>query len=471
MAKNKTIYNRTNYKTIAADPNAVYIYEGKVSCPLLAKYLKENFIYIFVKGDANETFKHYLWDGYYRLVSEREFKAFIKALIPENKNRTRDVNEVYQLICWDDFDVDRDEINADENIIVFKNGVLHLDTMELKPHSPDYLSTVMIPHNFVADAPKPKTGHFDKYLDHLTAGDKGKASLILQVLGMAISNVFGYRPKKALFMVGEGDTGKSVIRGLAARLVGKQNNSGINLETLEARFGTSVIYGKRLIGSPDMSYMTVKELHAFKMITGGDDILAEFKRENAFTYRFEGVVWFCMNELPKFGGDKGDHVYNRMMIVECNPNKPEFLDKKLPDKLMKEVEYIISLAVKELLRVIENGYDYILPASCNSAAEHFKKENNSFLQFFDECATDRPDGKIIDSCTRKRFYDIYAAWCRDNNRGVAETKQAMNKLLEHMGKAAVVTIHGVRYYTNFTLTTEANSEYKKAYGYDNTAKI
>lgn len=35
----------------------------------------------------------------------------------------------------------RSQIDADENIINFKNSVLHLDTMLLKPHSPSYLCT------------------------------------------------------------------------------------------------------------------------------------------------------------------------------------------------------------------------------------------------------------------------------------------------------------------------------------------
>ncbi|MCL2410534.1 MAG: phage/plasmid primase, P4 family [Treponema sp.] len=450
-----------------------YIYDDKINCALLAEFIKERERYIFVRDHAKENVQHYLYkNGYYSLIADLEFKSFIKNFIPLEMQKMEHINEAFNLISLDDKFLRRSQIDNNENIINFKNGVLHLDTMELKPHSPDYICTKRIPHNFVPDAPRPDTGHFDKYMAHLTTGDKGKASLILQVLGMAISNIKGYRPKKGLFMFGEGDTGKSVIRGLAAHLVGEENNSGINLETLEARFGTSVIYGKRLVGSPDMSFMTVKELHAFKMITGGDDITAEYKRENAFTYRFDGVVWFCMNELPKFGGDKGDHVYDRMMMVECNPKKPEFLDRELPEKLLTEIEYIISLAIKELQKVIDNGYNYVIPQSVRDSREYYKKQNSSFLLFFDECTTPRLDGKIYDKCTRKKFYDVYAAWCKDNNRGVSETKPAVLKMLESMGKAASYQDkHGNRYYRDFTLTLETKRDYSKVYGYDDTMNI
>ena len=29
-------------------------------------------------------------------------------------------------------------------------------------------------------------------------------------------------------------------------------------------------------------------------------------------------LWFCTNEMPNFGGDKGKWVYDRMIIVKCN---------------------------------------------------------------------------------------------------------------------------------------------------------
>ena len=69
--------------------------------------------------------------------------------------------------------------------------------------------------------------------------------------------------KKALFMYGPGDTGKSILKSLVEHLLGKGNFIGIDLAEIEARFGTGGIYGKRLVGSSDMSFMTVAELILF----------------------------------------------------------------------------------------------------------------------------------------------------------------------------------------------------------------
>lgn len=207
-------------------------------------------------------------------------------------------------------------MNTEENLINFSNGLLNIDTMELMPHSPEVLSAIQLPCNWTGKVVA--TPVFDRFLDTLTTGNKETQELLMQFIGVCISNVKGWRMKKALFMVGAGDTGKSQLKSLTELLLGKGNYVAMDLGEIEARFGTSNIYGKRLAGSSDMSFMTVDELKTFKKCTGGDSIFAEFKGKNGFEFVFGGVFWFCMNRTPRFGGDDGEWVYNRIMQVECN---------------------------------------------------------------------------------------------------------------------------------------------------------
>ena len=133
----------------------------------------------------------------------------------------------------------------------------------------------------------------------LTNGDAAIRQLLLEFMGACISNVKGWRMKKALFLVGEGDTGKSQLKSLVERLLGTGNYIGIDLTEIEARFGTGALYGTRLAGSSDMSFLTVAELKTFKKITGGDSLFAEFKGQQGFEFTYGGLLWFCMNRLPK----------------------------------------------------------------------------------------------------------------------------------------------------------------------------
>ena len=96
--------------------------------------------------------------------------------------------------------------------------------------------------------------------------------------------------KKALFLVGQGDTGKSQLKSLVERLLGRGNFIGIDLKEIESRFGTGAVYGTRLAGSSDMSFLSVDELKTFKKMTGGDSLFAEFKGQQAFEFTFNGLL-------------------------------------------------------------------------------------------------------------------------------------------------------------------------------------
>lgn len=70
-----------------------------------------------------------------------------------------------------------------------------------------------------------------------------------------------------------------------------------------------------------------------------------------------------MNRLPKFGGDDGRWVYDRIMVVECpNAIPPEKQDKQLLE--YAEREGIVYKAVKTLPTVIANGYRFSLRWLC-----------------------------------------------------------------------------------------------------------
>ena len=96
--------------------------------------------------------------------------------------------------------------------------------------------------------------------------------------------------KKSLWMVGPGNTGKSVLKTLVEQILGSHNFIGIDLSEIEARFGTGAIYGKRLAGSSDMSFITIKELKTFKKCTGGDSLFAEFKGQSPFQFTYNGLL-------------------------------------------------------------------------------------------------------------------------------------------------------------------------------------
>lgn len=337
--------------------------------------------------------------------------------------------------------------------------------MTMHPHSPDFLSTIQIPCNW-AENPIP-TPVFDSYMKTLTNGNNEILQLLLEFMGACISNIKGYRMKKVLFLVGDGNTGKSQIKNLTEKLLDSENFIGIDLKEIESRFGTGAIYGTRLAGSSDMSFLSVDELKTFKKITGGDSLFAEFKGMQGFQYTYNGLLWFCMNRLPKFGGDDGQWVYDRIMIVKCpNAVTPDRQYKTLLDKMYAEREGIVYKIVHAVQNVINNGYVFTEPQSVTDAREAYQGENSSVISFFTECMEKRFGSKINDSCTTGKVYDVYKAWCCDNTNGYAKSARDFRKnLAEYLGKNVDDFTHP------YTLSNNTKLQYSRAYGYDDTALL
>lgn len=445
----------------------------RISATKLAKEVKARVKYILVRDNGKEGVRVYVYEhGVYVYYAPDMFKAVIKNIIAEYDEDVVSMGAVHETnaILTTDLDYTPESaLNAREDIINFRNGLLVVTATDARliPHMPDILTTIQIPCNYTENLiPTP---NFDRYLHTLTNGDRDVQQLLLEFMGVVISNIKGYRMKKSLFLVGAGDTGKSVLKSLTEHLIGRGNFIGIDLKEIEARFGTGAIYGTRLAGSSDMSFLSVDELKTFKKITGGDSLFAEFKGQQAFEFTYDGLLWFCMNRLPKFGGDDGKWVYDRIMVVECkNVIPPEKQDKQLLDKLYAEREGIVRKAAMVMMKVIKNGYRFSEPKSVTAAREQYMSDNNTVISFWNECMVQR--GKISDKATVGKIYDVYKAWCQDNNSGYAKSaKEFRNIISDYLNTSyADLTLRSKAgiVYKNYTLSVDTKQQYCRIYGYD-----
>lgn len=441
---------------------------ASVSAPLLARYTREHLDYLLVRDNGTQAIMKYVYkDGVYTLYDtamlQGEIVRFIAAY-DEELVKMNTVKEVVNILLSDLEYTAQEELNADESIINFQNGLLKIGTdgTELIPHNPQVLSTIQIPCNWNT-APIP-TPVFDQYISTLTNGDKAVEQLLLEYIGACISNIQGWRMKKTLFLVGSGNTGKSQLKSLTEKLLGNGNFVGIDLSEIEARFGTGTIYGKRLAGSSDMSFMSIGEIKTLKRISGGDSIHAEFKGQQSFQYTYKGLTWFCMNKLPRFSGDTGQWVYDRIMVVDCpNVIPVDQQDKQLLDKMYAEREGIVQKAVAALQRVIANGYRFTEPDSVKLARTEYQKTNSTVITFFAECMCPWPDGRIdIYSCTTGKIHKAYLEWCKQNNNGHSKSgKEFRDELAAYLATTfADMTTrrNGNTFYKDYTLTNEAKED-------------
>ncbi|MDR0919599.1 MAG: DUF5906 domain-containing protein [Oscillospiraceae bacterium] len=303
-------------------------------------------------------------------------------------------------------------MNEAEEYINFRNGLLNINTMRLEPHTPQIFSTIQIPCDWKnEDIPTPV---FDRFISTFTENNRQKAQLLLEYIGAVISNIYGYRFKKCMFLVGEGNSGKSLISALINRLIGTDNSSERSLKRMSERFGETAVYMKRFVYSGDLSFMKIDQMDRFKELTGGDTISVEYKNQEPFDYQFRGLMLFGMNALPKFGGDKGIHVYERMLILKCDNVIPKSQqDPYLINKLFDEREGIIRKCILSLRSVIENNFQFHIPDECKINIEEYQHDNSSVIEFWQECIEPCIDPE---TCINKssEVYQTFQQWCKNN---------------------------------------------------------
>jgi phage/plasmid-associated DNA primase len=151
-------------------------------------------------------------------------------------------------------------------------------------------------------------------------------------------------------------------------------------------------------------------------VVGGDDVLMEKKYAEPINAGFTGVVWFTMNEAPAFGGDRGKHVFERLMMIRCGkPVPPERQDKRLLDKLYTERQGIVYICLMAAREVVARGYRYAVPEASQQEINAYVLDTSSVKTFLDECCTfsglDAPKENLH---LGTPVMDGYARWCKAN---------------------------------------------------------
>ena len=122
--------------------------EPKIIGSLLAKHVRENLFYKIVRDSGRSDQQIYVYaDGVYKPCSAELFKGYIKKFvsdIDEEYVKMSGINEAYKQLTTDLEYVGIEELDSDESIINFSNGILKISDGQLKllPHSPEYLSTI-----------------------------------------------------------------------------------------------------------------------------------------------------------------------------------------------------------------------------------------------------------------------------------------------------------------------------------------
>jgi P4 family phage/plasmid primase-like protien len=184
--------------------------------------------------------------------------------------------------------------HASEPILNLSNGLLDLQTLDLHPHSPDFLSSVQLPIAWNPDAECPV---YEQWVAECVGSQVDDLEETVSVMLDPTRT-----PTKALFCFGPSRSGKSTFIRLAEAIAGAGNRSAVTLHQLcTDRFAAANLYGAILNSAADLSATHVEDLSTFKMLTGEDTVQANRKYGRQFEFKNAALFAFSANEIPSVG--------------------------------------------------------------------------------------------------------------------------------------------------------------------------
>lgn len=245
--------------------------------------------------------------------------------------------------------------------------------------------------------------------------------------------------QRFLVLTGAAGTGKSILIRIVESIVGPENASHISLQQLNERFFPASLLGKTLNSCADIPSRAMEAVDGIKKATGEDQLYAEKKGKDGFSFNSYAKLLFSANEIPINIEEKSEAFYRRLMIIRVD-RKPEKPDPELWRKIEPEMNWFLYQSLQALSRLYEHGSFSISQNSKESVLELHEMADN-VLAFVNEKLE-------IDSSKRikqSELYKSYLEFCNDTGRSPLSVF-GFNKNLKGKGYQ-IVHVKGYPYYT------------------------
>jgi P4 family phage/plasmid primase-like protien len=313
---------------------------------------KLNTIFIFkTPTDLEEI--HCYDNGVY-VLAEHKVKSTLENWLG-SRCSTGLVNEVLNHIRRQSF-IDRTEFNKFRGYLPVQNGLLNLDTEELKDFTDGEIFTFKLNVAYDKDKKCPK------FLAWLNQVQTPENILTLQeYAGYCLLPSFPFH--RSMWFIGNGRNGKGTFIITLEYILGLVNCAHINIQSFngERNFSEAQLYGKLINVSSEPTTNRELETPLFKKITGDDYIEAEVKcKQRRLGFRNMAKFFILGNKYPKVN-DNTTAFWERIIIL---PWDNTFLEgngqiQHIENQWLKnpdEVSGILNWMLSGLRRLLDNQH-------------------------------------------------------------------------------------------------------------------
>lgn len=344
-------------------------------------------------------------------------------------------------------EAEADDFGLETGLLAVKNGLVDIDAAAdgdgwgaVRDIRPDDLALARLPVAYDPDA------EYDDWHSHVVEwAEDGKADALQEYVGYCLH--IGAMPiHRALLLVGSGANGKGTFLHVVRAMLGENNTSSIELQTLaNERDAVADFYGSVANIDDDLSARKLGAgLGMFKKLVGGDRVRARRLYESGFEFDAVGKHLYAANEVPKVNVPDSDEAFWRRWLLVEFPNHypPHERDPDLREHLTKPeaLSGVLKWTIEGRRRLLEQGHFTDEERYGQQKRERWQSWGESVDQFISECVERDPDA---DRITTGDAHRRYAAWCRETGVDpVGQLKFTNTMKEEDVGYKTSIQIEG-----------------------------
>jgi len=353
-------------------------------------------------------------------------------------------------------------LTVNTNVIPFANGDMYVK--EWCFHYDEYGSfpyRLSVPLSLeLVDTP-----NFEKWLGDLFYPED--IPTVQEYLGYCL--VPTTRAQKALFLVGEGGAGKSVMGVILESILGDALLSTPNSqEFMQDKFKLPELEHRLALYDDDLSSEALKDTGLYKkLITNTISLSADRKYGQPFKFQPYVKIVSCCNEILGSIYDNTSGFYRRLLPILVKPVAEDFKpDLRFYDKIRAERRGIVQWALIGLRRLMEQNWVLSESKRSREYLQGKQELGNHFPQFM-ESVFEFGDGRTPTT----EIIKTYKAWCAQN----AFTPKGDTTLQKWLGDNA--QRYGITRSTNVPLSSGkrvrgfAGLSIKKEWNYDGMIQL
>lgn len=311
-------------------------------------------------------------------------------------------------------------LDSKPNLVGFRNGVYDFERSEFRSGTQQDCITFSTGYDYIDY--DPKCEHVIAIYEFLSKiiPDRRVLEYTLKVLGKSL---VGMPDERFYIWTGlSGANGKSTLVNFLEHTLGDYITSvDVSLLT-NKRAGSSNaspdvvrLRGKRIFTFQEPEHDDKLRTGILKQYSGGDTIIARELFKAPITFKLQGTMIMCCNDLPSVTSCDGG-TWRRIRVVEfksrfCdNPVKPnEFrIDPTIKTKIRMWRPYFMSILIYWYNKFLLEGMNE--PEEVRKATNKYKVDNDKFNEFFDQ-VLEETDGTFEQN---KTIYSHFSNWWSNN---------------------------------------------------------